>query len=359
MFPAPDLPAPARIGPFLICFWLLLALVLVLQQYGSGDMPLGNSLLYAGAIVGTCVGGTHALSDGLLPWYQQRQQLGRFLAVALVACGLLAVALALLDIQLERWLTAAVVPLRFLPRVAGMFLGVLLATGAICGMRFFRDHARMAQENQFLRATHLETELQRLRDQINPHVVFNVLNSIHVLLHKDAAQASVVLLRFADMLRYQLYECAQPTIALAQEVHYLQSFVAVERIRWGTQLQVDCQWDAASDAQIAPFLLAPFVENAFKHISRHLDQQNRITISLQLRDEHLLLQVENTREPELTDPATDKTGGIGLRNVQARLQLLYPERHLLHVLPTPTHFAVTLQLHLAPAPSVAAGRPAH
>jgi hypothetical protein len=332
-----------------------------LQQYGSGDLPLGSSLLYAGAIVGTCVGGTHALSDGLLPWYQQRQQLGRFLAVALVACGLLAVALALLDIVLERWLTVAAVPLRFLPRVAGMFLGVLLATGAICGIRFFRDHARMAQENQFLRATHLEIELQRLRlrDQINPHVVFNVLNSIHVLLHKDPQQASVVLLRFADMLRYQLYECAQPTIALAQEVGYLQSFVAVERIRWGTQLQVYCHWEAAADAQIAPFLLAPFVENAFKHISHHLHQENRIAIRLQVREQHLVLEVENTREPELLSPGAGKAGGIGLRNVQARLHLLYPGQHVLHLVPTPTHFAVTLQLHLAPVSCTAARPPAH
>jgi LytS/YehU family sensor histidine kinase len=270
-----------------------------------------------------------------------------------VACGLLAVALALLDIALERWLTVAAVPLRFLPRV------VLLATGAICGIRFFRDHARMAQENQFLRATHLETELQRLRDQINPHVVFNVLNSIHVLLHKDPQQASVVLLRFADMLRYQLYECAQPTIALAQEVGYLQSFVAVERIRWGTQLQVDCQWEAAANAQIAPFLLAPFVENAFKHISHHLHQENRIVIRLQVREEHLVLQVENTREPELPSPGAGKAGGIGLRNVQARLQLLYPGQHVLHLVPTPTHFAITLHLHLVPVSCAAARPPAY
>ncbi len=128
----------------------------------------------------------------------------------------------------------------------GMYLGGLLSAFmtnlAFCALRFFVEHYRMAREHARLQRAHLEDELRFLRSQINPHLMFNVLNHVHILMKKDADRADDLLMRYSDVLRYQLYEANREVVSLAKEVDYLKDVVDVESVRWGAELKVDSSW---------------------------------------------------------------------------------------------------------------------
>ncbi|WP_276498947.1 sensor histidine kinase [Pontibacter litorisediminis] len=333
--------------------WSILALVILLQIYITHVMPIPESMVYVTVLVLGHMAGAHALGDLVLPRFIRNRQMLRFVPVLLLSCVTLAVLLACVDVWLEHVLhfktpTPDGTPLPFIPRVLGLFVGILLTSSAICGIRFYTEHSRMEKKHQQLRAEHLEAELKLLRDQINPHFMFNVLNSIHVLMHRDKEQASEVLFRFADMLRYQLYECSQATIPLEQEIAYLQSYAQIEQVRHGSELRLEADWGTLPYSYtIAPFILAPFVENAFKHVSRSAVDGSFIQISLRVEKDTLRLMVWNSCEesPEAEQPG--KAGGIGLENVRKRLELLYPGNYELQAEQAHGVYHVLLKLNLA------------
>ena len=122
------------------------------------------------------------------------------------------------------------------------------------------------KRNQQLEKERLEAELKFLRSQFNPHFLFNTINSIFFLIQKDQEKASDSLAKFSELLRYQLYECNETLISLNHEVPYLQNFIELEKLRHDPALKVEFQVERKpyQESEIAPFLLMPFVENAFK-----------------------------------------------------------------------------------------------
>jgi two-component system LytT family sensor kinase len=195
----------------------------------------------------------------------------------------------------------------------------------------------------------IETELKFLKSQFNPHFLFNTINSIFVLIHKDPGMASASLAKFSDLLRYQLYECNEHQIPLAHEVTYLKNFIELEKLRLEKNVSVELEIapDLPGNVSIAPFILMPFIENAFKHVS-HNRHSNRISIRLYADGSHLHFKVVNSIS--LGDKASQdviKHSGIGLKNVQRRLQLLYAEKHELEINREEAEFCVTLQLQPA------------
>lgn len=203
------------------------------------------------------------------------------------------------------------------------------------------------QVNQRLEKDQLQTELKFLKSQLNPHFLFNALNSIYFLIKKDPEAAADSLAKFSEMLRYQLYDCNDNRIALQQEVNFLKNFIQLSQLR-KNRLQVKVDFDSSINGeQIAPLLLIPFVENAFKHVSAFKDQENWIEIKLQLQNQQLQLQVENSIENVLTTVTQqDSQGGIGLANVKRRLALTYPNAHHLNTQKDKHKFKVDLSIDL-------------
>ncbi|GMN05272.1 histidine kinase [Croceitalea sp. MTPC5] len=194
----------------------------------------------------------------------------------------------------------------------------------------------------------LTTELKFLRSQYNPHFLFNTINSIFVLIHKNQDMASESLAKFSELLRYQLYQCNAPEIDLEQELNYLKNYIELETLRQdlsNLDLQVALDSSNTNGLQIAPFLLMPFIENAFKHVSHHIDSRNWITIDLNVHHNGLQLEVSNSK-PELTITNTEESSGIGLTNVKRRLALLYPNSHKLEVLKSSKEYVVFLDITL-------------
>lgn len=233
------------------------------------------------------------------------------------------------------------------------FLGIALPS-TVAGMtlamsiKLTKNWIQARGRQQLMEKEKLETELAFLRNQFNPHFLFNTINSIFFLIHKNPGKASSSLAKFSDLLRYQLYECNDRQIPLGNEVSYLANFIELEKLRQDDRIEIICDLPivTANHFGIAPFVLMSFVENAFKHVSRHTDKHNRIEITLTLDGKRLNFNVFNTTAPEISGKANE-SGGLGLKNVQRRLDLLYPGQHELIIRQDPGNFHIRLCLLLS------------
>lgn len=216
---------------------------------------------------------------------------------------------------------------------------VLVINFGFCGLRFFYEHMS-------LKKAHLENQLQVLQSQINPHFMFNVLNHIHTLMQTNVDLASSLLLQYSDMLRFQLYKGNGEKVELRDEIHFLQNYIEIEKIRWGKKIVVTANWETdQASIKMPPLLLITFVENAFKYASRTISEQGFVTISFQQQGSALSLTVENSKPANSThDKTKDQAAGIGLENVKQRLTILYGENYLLDMQETNTTYYSKLEI---------------
>jgi LytS/YehU family sensor histidine kinase len=219
----------------------------------------------------------------------------------------------------------------------------LVIAGAAIKLMF--DYGRLQQRMAETAREKAEAELNFLKSQINPHFVFNSLNSVYFLINKENTEARDALHKFSEMLRYQLYEINDDKIPIEKEINYLKDYVDLQQLRKDEKYTV--QFNCASDIKgfsIEPLLLIPFVENAFKHISHFSDKINFIKVDMLMVNRTFVFSVINSKEMQQT---TEQHGGIGLNNVKRRLELLYPGRHELKINDTGSNFAVQLNLQLS------------
>lgn len=220
----------------------------------------------------------------------------------------------------------------------------LVTAGAAVKLMF--DYTRMQQRLAEVAKEKAETELNFLKSQINPHFLFNSLNSVYFLISKDNTDARQALHKFSEMLRYQLYEMNDNKIPIEKEIHYLKDYVDLQQLRKDEKYSV--QFTCSPDVRgfsIEPLLLIPFVENAFKHISHHNDRTNFVKVDMSRANGTFTFIVENSKEREAI--TTERHGGIGLPNVKRRLELLYPDKHELKIDDTEKTFAIKLNLRLS------------
>ncbi len=203
-----------------------------------------------------------------------------------------------------------------------------------------REHRSLLQEK-------LEAELAFLRAQINPHSLFNGINSIYHLIDQQPEQAKQTLLQLSELLRYQLYECRKEYIDLDKELLNLQNYISLEEIRKGENAVIRTAFPFSKEKfELAPLLLIPFIENAFKHLSHFPNQkENTIDLSLNVKNERLSLHLANTFQEKSQDTDT-LDGGIGLENVRRRLNLIYGKQHLLKIHKQDGQFKVQLEIPL-------------
>lgn len=220
----------------------------------------------------------------------------------------------------------------------------LVIAGAAFKLVF--DYSSMQQRLAEVAKEKAETELNFLKSQINPHFLFNSLNSVYFLIKKDNPEAREALHKFSEMLRYQLYEMGGDKIPIEKEISYLKDYVDLQQLRKDEKYSV--QFNCGEEVKgfsIEPLLLIPFVENAFKHISHHSDAANFVKLNMNRSNGTLSFTVENSKER--ISQFVEQPGGIGLSNVKRRLELLYPQQHELKIEETDKTFSVKLNLHLS------------
>lgn len=222
--------------------------------------------------------------------------------------------------------------------------------GTAIGAHMLIRNVRNQKRIRILETEKLSTELKFLKNQINPHFLFNSLNNIYVLTRKRPDEASESVLLLSDLLRYQLYDCAKDQVLLKNEIQYLQNYLELERLRRsGADIQYSFTGEDPGHIEIAPFIFIPFVENAVKH-GTVLDNKVFIKIRFHLnKEKKLQFKISNTvsdAHQKQRKINFKRQGGIGLANVQRRLELIYPQRHQLHMDRSEDLYIVELSLNL-------------
>ncbi|MHA4740279.1 sensor histidine kinase [Dyadobacter sp. MSC1_007] len=214
-------------------------------------------------------------------------------------------------------------------------------------IKLAKNWIQAERRKQLLEKEKLETELRFLKYQFNPHFLFNSINSIFFLIHKNPDVASASLAKFSELLRHQLYECNDELVPLASEINYIRNFIALEKLRQNSNVTVtvDINKPFSGNAAIAPFVLMTFVENAFKHVSKDNDRANTLDIELKTVNDQLEFRVVNTMTSFKSGEPVHY-GGIGLKNVQRRLDLLYPGQYGLDIRNDGEIFEVKLSLKI-------------
>lgn len=192
------------------------------------------------------------------------------------------------------------------------------------------DRFNMEEQLHVVENEKVTTELAFLRAQINPHFLFNVLNTIYFQIRKENSEARSSVEKLSEMLRYQLYECTTDMIDISKELAYIENYVAVQQLRMetGTDLQLKLPTEIGS-FKIAPLLILPLVENAFKHISNFKDpSKNKLNIAISLEPNcQFVVNVVNTYNSLDRTNQLYNSSGLGLKNLERRLALLYPGKH--------------------------------
>jgi two-component system LytT family sensor kinase len=203
------------------------------------------------------------------------------------------------------------------------FWSILISTLLLFSLRWNQQHERVKN----IEVAQLHSELKYLRAQLNPHFLFNGLNTIYGTIDIENTQARDMTVQFSDLLRYNLYDADVDWVALEKEAVYLENYVALQRARSDSNLLIDLQISVTDKTVlVAPLIFVAFVENAFKYSTRDEKQANSVVISLIQTGGQLLFESRNSYEVQDTGRE-----GIGLGNVKRRLELLYPGRYTLDI----------------------------
>lgn len=214
-------------------------------------------------------------------------------------------------------------------------------------LRFAVDWFEFESKKKEVENEKLATELNFLKAQINPHFLFNTLNNLYYLAYTKSANTTEVIAKLSQMMRYMIYESNHTKVQLSREIEYMENYISLERLRLNNQIPINFNVkNVLHDVRIAPLILITFLENAFKHGVSNNSTNEWVNISLELKDNEIVYIVENSKLPEMQRAKITKSG-IGLQNVQRRLDLSYPGQYTLKVTNAPDRYRIELKLIIA------------
>ena len=209
----------------------------------------------------------------------------------------------------------------------GMFMFFLLnciVAAIAIGIRHFIRTRQIRQQLKDEKAKHTEAELAWLKNQINPHFLFNTLNNISSLTQIDPDAAQDAIAQLSDLLRYAMYETNKKTVPISGEVEFMRNYISLMKLRCNEKTEVKTTFDIAQDVEIAPLLFISLIENAFKH-GVSSSRSSMIDIHLEQKDGSIVFACDNTNYPK--DDADRSGSGIGIENTRRRLDLMYADHY--------------------------------
>lgn len=230
------------------------------------------------------------------------------------------------------------------PLIYPLFRNTMLATGAFFGATGIRSRKIRTQTEKLIQEKQ-DMELALLKSRMDPHFVFNALNVLYSLSYTHNEKTSEMIMKLAEMLRYITDECQADKVLIGEELKYIENYLDFQRIRFGEPRKLsfvhtldDPGW------MIPPMILQPFVENSFKHGNIVNDPEGIIEIDLKLEKGHLSFTVRNSYDNTIQE-SSDR-GGVGITNVEKRLTLYYPGKHVLETKTEGKMYMVNLQIIL-------------
>lgn len=196
----------------------------------------------------------------------------------------------------------------------------------------------------------LQAELSSLRNQFHPHFLFNVLNSLYFKILNKSDDSADIVLKISDLLRFSIYEFNRDNITLQEELAYLKNYIDLQQLRFDDRLDLSFSiFGSPDDYTIEPFLILPFVENSYKYCLGDEEANAWITISINVADDWLVVKIENSLPANYKQRAArdnDSNSGAGIANVKRRLELLYPDQHVLTIKNQESSFFVSLKIKM-------------
>jgi two-component system, LytTR family, sensor histidine kinase AlgZ len=280
-----------------------------------------------------------------LPRFLEKQNLGRYF----LELSLPFLLVVFLRIHAERYLLdgyagqmAHLYTTRYVVLVG---LGILFTVAFVAMLRFAIDWFEFETKKKEVENEKLAAELNFLKAQINPHFLFNTLNNLYFLAYTQSPNTTEVIEKLSQMMRYMIYDSNYPQVPLSKELEYMRNYISLERLRLNDQIPICMEVKGNPDqVMIVPLILITFLENAFKHGVNN-NPGAWVKINLEATDQGCLYTVENSKLNHGTE--LPEKSGIGLQNVQRRLELSYPGRYRLQVEDLPDRYAVHLNLTLS------------
>jgi len=281
----------------------------------------------------------------LFPRFLLKNRLLTYAFGVILVSLIIIVAVAIFQI-LTVEVTTTAVHSQLIPILINAISGVLAMGFTIAGMSailLLRHWILYNQRVDELQSATLHSELRFLKNQINPHFLFNMLNNANVLIRKNPVEASQVLFKLEDLLRYQMNDNFREHVPLRSDIRFLNDYLNLEKIRrdhFDYSITEEGEIDAI---QLPALLFIPFVENAVKH-NFDSEHPSYVHLFFKIDNDRLEFRCENSKPAVAI--AKSRVGGIGLTNIRRRLELLYPGRYLLEVAETENQYTVTLKLNL-------------
>ncbi len=222
------------------------------------------------------------------------------------------------------------------------FIGIITGTLPFLCIYLLVDRQQILQKKMQIEKEKKTAELAALKSQLNPHFLFNTLNNLYSLAQQQSPLTAVSIEKLSHILDYTLYRCNEQFVPLVKEIELLNNYIALEKIRYSNRLKIETNYNCDAQYQIAPLLLLAIVENMFKHGVEKTTGMAILKIKMNTRDNLFFLTTENS-----FDPSGDNEQGIGLKNVQQQLELLYPNKHGLSTKQINDIFIVQLEIKLS------------
>jgi two-component system, LytTR family, sensor histidine kinase AlgZ len=213
-------------------------------------------------------------------------------------------------------------------------------------LRFAKDWFELEAKKKELENERLSAELSFLKEQINPHFLFNTLNNLYYLAYTKSDNTTEVIAKLSQMMRYMIYESNYSQVELSKEIEYMQNYVSLEKLRLNEQVPIDFKVEGnPGGIKVAPLILITFLENAFKHGANGSNKNAWVNLAIKLNGKDCVYTVENSKGVNGVHSEQGKSG-IGLQNVKRRLELTYPEKYELDVKDLSDKYSVRLKLLL-------------
>ena len=232
---------------------------------------------------------------------------------------------------------------RFLIQHSSSVIFIVIFIGML---RFAQDWFQLEARKKEIENEKLTAELRFLKAQINPHFLFNTLNNLYYLAFTHSPNTTTVIDKLSQMMRYMIYDSNHPKVPLKKEIEYMENYISLEKLRLDNQVPISLEvCGNTAPVMIEPFLFITFLENAFKHGVSNNAENSWVKATVRLADNQCTYTVENSVLPSKENH--EGKSGIGLQNLQRRLQLSYPDRHTLRIEETSEKYHIELILELS------------
>jgi len=212
----------------------------------------------------------------------------------------------------------------------------------LLAIKYYRDQKDIVA----LKEQKKTTELNLLKNQLNPHFLFNTLNNLYALALKKSDKTPEVIAKLSEILDYMLYQCKDNYVSINKEIELLENYIALEKVRYGNRVEVVFEKSIQNNVNIAPLILLTFVENAFKHgVSQELNK-GLIELYISATEEEVVFKLKNSKPKTSVENGTRDKKSIGMQNSEKQLDLLYPNAYQLEVNDSISEYTLELKLQL-------------